>query len=131
MFQHTAARRRLAPTLSPVCTRGWRFNTQPPEGGWALHAKRKTSNCRFNTQPPEGGWQDRRVFSCVLGSFNTQPPEGGWQDRRVFSCVLGSFNTQPPEGGWSFRKAADKLYDEFQHTAARRRLARLFGCRGP
>ena len=55
------------------------FNTQPPEGGWALilpllivfvafqhtAARRRLGNvkthwairhCSFNTQPPEGGW---------------------------------------------------------------------------
>ena len=33
MFQHTAARRRLAPLLvRPAPING--FNTQPPEGGW-------------------------------------------------------------------------------------------------
>ena len=35
VFQHTAARRRLAKqtaTLSLI----WRFNTQPPEGGWEV-----------------------------------------------------------------------------------------------
>ena len=33
MFQHTAARRRLANTVLEVSGVN-RFNTQPPEGGW-------------------------------------------------------------------------------------------------
>ena len=33
LFQHTAARRRLA-TASPVVAVSNCFNTQPPEGGW-------------------------------------------------------------------------------------------------
>ncbi len=32
------------------------FNTQPPEGGWALILQAFGSGCCFNTQPPEGGW---------------------------------------------------------------------------
>ena len=122
MFQHTAARRRLAPTLSPVCTRGWRFNTQPPEGGWALHAKRKTSNCRFNTQPPEGGWQDRRVFSCVLGSFNTQPPEGGWLDCSDVAALKNRFQHTAARRRLDSGAMDSPILARFQHTAARRRL---------
>ena len=32
----------------------------------------------FNTQPPEGGWALACVLQYKLQSFNTQPPEGGW-----------------------------------------------------
>ena len=35
MFQHTAARRRLA-VKTDVCIPIGSFNTQPPEGGWDL-----------------------------------------------------------------------------------------------
>jgi len=55
MFQHTAARRRLALAIfkSAICSC---FNTQPPEGGWhRMLPFRATTKC-FNTQPPEGGW---------------------------------------------------------------------------
>ena len=34
----------------------WRFNTQPPEGGWGQFFKRYRLVGCFNTQPPEGGW---------------------------------------------------------------------------
>ena len=33
------------------------------------------------------------------------------------------FNTQPPEGGWAFLPSLAFKLSEFQHTAARRRLA--------
>ena len=78
VFQHTAARRRLGAyeagfTLSgSVSThsrpkaagragrgnlrRDWRFNTQPPEGGWNIVPSYTKLTARFNTQPPEGGW---------------------------------------------------------------------------
>ena len=33
---------------------------------------------RFNTQPPEGGWAHTNMSFTAAKSFNTQPPEGGW-----------------------------------------------------
>ena len=33
---------------------------------------------RFNTQPPEGGWEPRISGLFRANGFNTQPPEGGW-----------------------------------------------------
>ena len=55
LFQHTAARRRLAEPKS--CKRSQiGFNTQPPEGGWPEGRRRQSKIGRFNTQPPEGGW---------------------------------------------------------------------------
>ena len=36
-----------------------------------------------------------------------------------------SFNTQPPEGGWQAGAAVCAEYQQFQHTAARRRLEPL------
>ena len=78
---------------------------------------------RFNTQPPEGGWRTVSQSRNKTRSFNTQPPEGGWR-RPAAKCDAGrSFNTQPPEGGWSFRWRTAAKMRRFQHTAARRRLA--------
>ena len=55
LFQHTAARRRLAlPTRNRARRNG--FNTQPPEGGWMAKRKNEFEKWSFNTQPPEGGW---------------------------------------------------------------------------
>ena len=34
LFQHTAARRRLANASRNLINKCWCFNTQPPEGGW-------------------------------------------------------------------------------------------------
>ena len=98
------------------------FNTQPPEGGWAIvpilsavsdvstHSHPKAAGRRparaewsaacFNTQPPEGGWICPRAFQAVAASFNTQPPEGGWVHRTPHRPQQPRFNTQPPEGGW-------------------------------
>ena len=55
MFQHTAARRRLAMPVGGVGA-GAGFNTQPPEGGWKGRSLMTRMRTCFNTQPPEGGW---------------------------------------------------------------------------
>ena len=34
------------------------FNTQPPEGGWAVSDTAARAATGFNTQPPEGGWAE-------------------------------------------------------------------------
>ena len=56
----------------------WRFNTQPPEGGWLRPNRRFRPVACFNTQPPEGGWLLVAVVPLAALCFNTQPPEGGW-----------------------------------------------------
>ena len=146
MFQHTAARRRLAwPFICKLC-RTKCFNTQPPEGGWcSLRLCCSFFTC-FNTQPPEGGWLPYCPQFLNRAGFNTQPPEGGWplKDSEIAHLLLfqhtaarrrlesetaisvlpePGFNTQPPEGGW-LRSIVFFIQDRlFQHTAARRRLA--------
>ena len=59
-----------------------------------------------------------------LEGFNTQPPEGGWlRLRKHILQRLCGFNTQPPEGGWGRVRVMGIVWQRFQHTAARRRLA--------
>ena len=79
----------------------FRFNTQPPEGGWGVHnvSFYQDTLC-FNTQPPEGGWVAGAVLLRLVRCFNTQPPEGGWSLILLLINAVLSFNTQPPEGGW-------------------------------
>ena len=142
MFQHTAARRRLAP--SPTCRSVLTsFNTQPPEGGWHSSPPSWRYHQSFNTQPPEGGWIVPLELSYFVCSFNTQPPEGGWDCRWLDCCAVDvSTHSRPKAAGQrrdaglfhravsthSRPKAAgewtaiDKLHAWFQHTAARRRL---------
>ena len=57
VFQHTAARRRLAIAPCFLCVYSGCFNTQPPEGGWFLINSLFRHTDSFNTQPPEGGWK--------------------------------------------------------------------------
>ena len=60
MFQHTAARRRLDKLVISFSLLSVRFNTQPPEGGWHINANQSNTDSSFNTQPPEGGWVWRK-----------------------------------------------------------------------
>ena len=55
LFQHTAARRRLLPSVPRFHLHFERFNTQPPEGGCAGRQTGRQTGRGFNTQPPEGG----------------------------------------------------------------------------
>ena len=76
------------------------FNTQPPEGGWTLRARLRTSPHGFNTQPPEGGWTSTvndNVYKAV--STHSRPKAAGLE-QLIKSTIQAGFNTQPPEGGW-------------------------------
>ena len=145
-FQHTAARRRLALTTGRWCCRCRNFNTQPPEGGWIISPTRLCQLLRFQHTAARrrlGNQPDRPIHgdkfqhtaarrrlvnysspSGWLKNFNTQPPEGGWVvfpcSRHIVSMI--STHSRPKAAGFAiyycFRQ---KL---FQHTAARRRLAK-------
>ncbi len=78
----------------------WRFNTQPPKGGWSSLFFRDSTVFCFNTQPPKGGWATVCTGTVHEISFNTQPPKGGWNLLALHGFRCGCFNTQPPKGGW-------------------------------
>ncbi len=100
LFQHTAARRRLA-ERRPVEASRTCFNTQPLEGGWAVFVEK----------------------GFFMKCFNTQPLEGGWLYPNHAVSQETCFNTQPLEGGWNRPMRPASPTARFQHTAARRRLA--------
>ena len=137
------------------CTRAasigriFRFNTQPPEGGWDCNNFDSLSGGSFNTQPPEGGWPRwsrlrcflilfqhtaarRRLAAIVYGVTALVPFQHTAARRRLelFSFLINtgkfSFNTQPPEGGWDCRIWFVASDTWFQHTAARRRLGSTY-----
>ena len=104
LFQHTAARRRLAGAfllIPPVL----RVSTHSrPKAAGRYPKSIQGQNPRFNTQPPEGGWDCDDAHCPTSCGFNTQPPEGGWLQPVAYRLGTGLF----------------------QHTAARRRLAITF-----
>ena len=99
MFQHTAARRRLASSVR-IFSSGFSFNTQPPEGGWRCALPCRTATFGFNTQPPEGGWRTNGANPAQIGCFNTQPPEGGWSHQCTswMGCIV-STHSRPKAAG--------------------------------
>ena len=123
-FQHTAARRRLA--RHPMHGFQARFVS--------THSRPKAAGLRlcvcslpvpsFNTQPPEGGWHSHLYngVGCQV-STHSRPKAAGSADGSSVSSVR-RFNTQPPEGGWYQWPRLPLLAATFQHTAARRRLAK-------
>ena len=104
---------------------------------------------RFNTQPPEGGWAcslGMAAFSIMFQHTAARRRLGGFMPRlrahasfqhtaarrRLGRCSaidwarsLLRFNTQPPEGGWPNTQPPMTSAKRFQHTAARRRLVMI------
>ena len=128
------------------------FNSQPPEGGWVPPIRIAQPTAGFNSQPPEGGWLSRSrllrrgsvsthsrpkaagidfdASHINLNSFNSQPPEGGWGLSYIQAAHVACFNSQPPEGGWPTIQADLRILNQFQLTAARRRLGMRWWLRG-
>ena len=98
-FQHTAARRRLA-----------------------IRHERQQRRKRFNTQPPEGGWAPIYDGIRAVNSFNTQPPEGGWLHKSPLIKQSLQFQHTAARRRLVVLPANMDTAILFQHTAARRRL---------
>ena len=145
LFQHTAARRRLATALIAITIRNNVSTHSRPKAAGQPQVKIVIHHLSFNTQPPEGGWRCRfRNIQMILG-FNTQPPEGGWTrpnapDSTALRVSTHSrpkaaghgvqnafshyrcFNTQPPEGGWR-QGVSKKIYKDDVSTHSRPKAA--------
>ena len=120
VFQHTAARRRLA-RWSVSNGRRSSFNTQPPEGGWAGVLSRQQRRDGFNTQPPEGGWTIAAFFAAIGAvSTHSRPKAAGDGEPVSSKHLLVSTHSRPKAAGP--QTAQGFLNQLFQHTAARRRL---------
>ena len=53
-----------------------------PKAAGGFQNARKQRFFRFNTQPPEGGWGGGGSSAACGVGFNTQPPKGGWGPTR-------------------------------------------------
>ena len=83
--------------------------------GWIL-SMRTEKDTSFNTQPPEGGWAILPITKCCMICFNTQPPEGGWFRAFLKLTKRKCFNTQPPEGGWKRKRFAKWAKEVSTHS---------------
>ena len=119
-FQHTAARRRLGRFVNVPQGRLC-FNTQPPEGGWCKKRHAVQSIQSFNTQPPEGGWAIGAIPRVgVTVSTHSRPKAAGTISVHLAHRAVVSTHSRPKAAGR--RPHAQGREQEFQHTAARRRL---------
>ena len=122
VFQHTAARRRLH-----RCS----FRFLQDQKFQHTAARRRLLHCKFffisfnivstHSRPKAAAFKNKNFILNVL-SFNTQPPEGGCQPLKAWFPLRYGFNTQPPEGGCIKALNSSVKHNQFQHTAARRRL---------
>ena len=136
VFQHTAARRRLAicppyknsydvvsthsrpkaagsPAQYRWCDRRG-FNTQPPEGGWAPVASSFISTRMFQHTAARRrlGVYDAVITGDYRVSTHSRPKAAGI-DICIQRLVNTRFNTQPPEGGWSSDKTSESSNPSF------------------
>ena len=121
VFQHTAARRRLGAGRKifihgiPVST----HSRPKAAGGSAFFCHRQY--CRFNTQPPEGGWAIiKYLISLGIVSTHSRPKAAGFPPFSIALITDVSTHSRPKAAGR--RKTQCKAGKRFQHTAARRRL---------
>ena len=71
------------------------------------------------------------TITNVLIGFNTQPPEGGWRVK-IISTVLNMVSTHSrPKAAGAGSSNNPNAFKKFQHTAARRRLARTITTTNP
>ena len=105
LFQHTAARRRLAAhTGATTVADSVSTHSRPKAAGLVTDVMENLIDVSTHSRPKAAGKPD---LSPQIKDF----------------C----FNTQPPEGGWDNLSKLKYAPSMFQHTAARRRLARRVG----
>ena len=103
MFQHAAARRRLAIQLEAVAVR-YLFQHAA--------ARRRLG--------------DKIHYFINIISFNTQPPEGGWAEGFKRAKESGKFQHAAARRRLDAARTASLCGLLFQHAAARRRLAPIW-----
>ena len=123
LFQHTAARRRLAPEYQQILFFDGVSTHSRPKAAGGLQPIDLMRRLRFNTQPPEGGWVIVRVAeSKNTVSTHSRPKAAGLVLCQLFSFASVSTHSRPKAAGY-LKPSGRAPLQRFQHTAARRRLA--------
>ena len=125
MFQHAAARRRLAIQLEAVAVR-YLFQHAAARRRLGDKIHYFINIISFNTQPPEGGWLPSLWLTRHHRRFNTQPPEGGWAEGFKRAKESGKFQHAAARRRLDAARTASLCGLLFQHAAARRRLAPIW-----
>ena len=128
MFQHTAARRRLA--LSAVNVND-KVEFQHTAARRRLGQYRRVQRVCFrvstHSRPKAAGTMDG--YAACEGDVSTHSrPKAAGRYLENQRQKRNGFNTQPPEGGWTTTRQSLLASNKFQHTAARRRLGRWSVC---
>ena len=98
-FQHTAARRRLVPILLHHIP-NMSFNTQPPEGGWAVRKLSKFFGGEFQHTAARRRLALLPTAVVLFGAFQHTAARRRLAESQSQASNYDCFNTQPPEGGW-------------------------------
>ena len=123
-FQHTAARRRLA-VWDGSFKKAWTFQHTAARRRLDPALTRTFYYYCFNTQPPEGGWCSGLIRGLMYKSVSThsRPKAAGGTASRWRSDEVVSTHSRPKAAG--ALRQQHGLTQQFQHTAARRRLGCL------
>ena len=121
-FQLTAARRRLAGALRKMLEETLFQLTAARRRLGGRHGGRLIQN-RFNSQPREGGWfvSTFLLSTLFVVSTHSRAKAAGVKFGMVELHRI-RFNSQPREGGWPHSDRFLSVCNQFQLTAARRRL---------
>ena len=127
MFQHTAARRRLAQVKGrasrKICVS---THSRPKAAGRLIDVHLRGLIVSTHSRPKAAG-RKRRLTVQPLQFQHTAARRRLAGSLGAGFPTFGSFNTQPPEGGWAWRAQEKDATAKFQHTAARRRLGLVTG----
>ncbi len=75
-------------------------HSRPKAAGFAKGFYLRDTPC-FNTQPPEGGWAVQKFLIMLLSLFQHTAARRRLVNLTCCKKVKRCFNTQPPEGGWA------------------------------
>ena len=100
----------------PVKVR-YSFNTQPPEGGWALACDAEAENVIVSTHSrlKAAGLQCHSWHEACIVSTHSRLKAAGATTAHT-ARVRRRFNTQPPEGGWLIAGRLHQAVDVSTHS---------------
>ena len=122
LFQHTAARRQLAHHAGAGSLVRRSFNTQPPEGSWQQQPGQSIRpGVSTHSRPKAAGNGMKVSAQREVVSTHSRPKAAGVEPIYNSNLCIVSTHSRPKAAGDSGVQSITG--DEFQHTAARRRLA--------
>ena len=104
-FQHTAARRRLEKSICLIRFVSMFQHTAARRRLESIGQNGKTTKTVSTHSRPKAAGYNLKTSLWPIVCFNTQPPEGGWFLTFLILLEVTCFNTQPPEGGWTPRRS--------------------------